>query len=56
MIDMFAADRYASQEAMLQKGRTPSELATLAAQGQIQDGYLAMALEKPPKKEPEEDI
>jgi len=54
MIDMFAADKYATQDAMLQLGRNPAELATLAAQGRTQDGYLAMALEKPPKVEKEE--
>lgn len=54
MIDMFAADKYATQDAMLRLGGRPDELAALAAQGRIQDGYLAMALEKPPKVEKEE--
>jgi hypothetical protein len=54
MVDMFSADKYATQDAMLRTGMDPSELAALAAQGRIQDGYLAMALEKPPKTEKEE--
>jgi hypothetical protein len=54
MIDMFSSDKYATQDAMLRIGLEPPELATLAAQGRVQDGYLAMALEKPPKKEKEE--
>jgi len=54
MIDMFAADKYATQDAMLQLGGDPDRLAALAAQGRTQDGYLAMALEKPPKVEKEE--
>ena len=55
MIDMFSTNMYSTQDAMLQSGRTPEELAALAAQGRIQSGYLAMALEGPPKREKEEE-
>ena len=51
VIDMFAADRYATQDAMLEIGRTPNELMALAAQGRTQSGYLSMALERPKKEE-----
>ena len=55
MIDMFSTNMYSTQDAMLQSGRTPEELAALAAQGRIQSGYLSMALERPPTREKEEE-
>jgi hypothetical protein len=48
---MFAYNKQLTQDVMLETGRAPSELGTLAAEGQVHNLYLQMALEKPPKKE-----
>lgn len=48
---MFAANRYETQDAMIELGRPANELVALAARAQVENRYLSWALEEPPEKE-----